>query len=55
MLGKRKDTFLEEASNPGKKVDSCPEEPTPHLQVLLRDKVEKREKDHLLRRGLRGM
>ena len=30
VLGKRKDSFLEEASNPGKKVDSCPEEPTHH-------------------------
>ena len=29
VLGKRKDTFTEEASNPGEKVDSCPKEPTP--------------------------
>ena len=30
VLGKRKDSFLEEASNSEKKVDSCPKEPTHH-------------------------
>lgn len=25
MLGKRKDIFIEEASSPGEKVDSCPQ------------------------------
>ena len=29
VLGKRKDTFIEGASNPGEKVDSCHKEPTP--------------------------
>ena len=29
MLGKRKDTFTGEASNPGEKVDSYLKEPTP--------------------------
>ena len=40
MLGKRKDSFVEEAGSPGEKVDSYPKEPTP--QVLLRDYVGKR-------------
>ena len=30
MLGKKKDSFIEEASNPGEKVDSCPKEPAPN-------------------------
>ena len=30
MLGERKDSFTEEAGNPGEKVDSCPKEPTPN-------------------------
>ena len=29
VLGKRKDSFIEETGNPGEKVDSCPKEPTP--------------------------
>ena len=29
MLGKRKDSFIEEAGNPGEKEDSCPKEPPP--------------------------
>lgn len=33
VLGKRKDTFIEEASNPGEKVDSCPKEPIPPLLI----------------------
>ena len=27
-MSKRKDSFAEEASNPGEKVESCPKEPT---------------------------
>ena len=30
MLDKRKDSFIEEAGDPGEKVDSCPKEPTPN-------------------------
>lgn len=26
-MGKRKDSFIEEASTPGEKMDSCPKEP----------------------------
>ena len=37
MLGKRKDSFVEEAENPGVKVDSCPKEQLPTLQLLLGD------------------
>ena len=29
VLGKRKDSFIEEAHNPGEKVGSCPKELTP--------------------------
>ena len=32
MLGKRKDNFIEGASNPGEEVDSCPKELTSHCQ-----------------------
>ena len=42
MLGKRKDSFIEEASNSGEKVDSCPKEPIIHspgfAQRLYREK-----------------
>lgn len=31
MLGKRKDSFTEEADNPEEKVNSCPRESTPHF------------------------
>ena len=31
MLGKRKDIFIEEASSPGEKVDSCPQTDFPLL------------------------
>ena len=31
MLGKRKDSFIEEADNPEEKVNSCPREPAPHF------------------------
>ena len=30
MLGKRKDSFIEEAGSPGEKTDSCPKGPSPH-------------------------
>ena len=40
----REDSFLEEASNPGEKVDSCPKESNPQTQVLLRDYTEKKTK-----------
>ena len=33
-MGKRKDSFIEEASNPGEKVDSYPKEPTPNTPGL---------------------
>ena len=34
VVGKRQDSFVEEASNPGMKVDSCPKEPTPNSPGL---------------------
>lgn len=41
-MGKRKNTFIDEASNPGEKVDSCPKESTPNFpgfaQRLYREK-----------------
>ena len=32
VLGKRKNSFIEEAGNHWEKVDSSPKEPTPHCQ-----------------------
>ena len=42
MLSERKDSFIEEVSSPGEKVDSCPKNQlsTPH--VLLGDFIGKR-------------
>ena len=30
VLNERKNSFIEKASNPAEKVDSCPKEPTPY-------------------------
>lgn len=35
MLDKRKDRWIEEAGNPGKEVDSCPNEPTPYSPEII--------------------
>ena len=44
MLGKRQDSFIEEAGSPGEKVDSCPKGPTPRsLSLALRFYREKRK------------
>jgi len=54
VLGKRKASFIEEVRNPGENVKSCPKEPTPTCQVLLRDYIGKRRRDYLLGTGLWG-
>ena len=42
MLGKRKDSFIEETGEPGENMDSCPKERTPNFPgfawLLYRDK-----------------
>ena len=35
VLGKRKDRLIEEAGNPGKEVESCPNEPTPYSPKII--------------------
>ena len=46
VLGKRKERFIEDVSNPGKKVHSCPKEPTP--PVLFWDYLGKRRRGYVL-------
>ena len=55
MLGKRKDSFIEEAGNPGEEVDSCPKEQTPDSPGFTQKLYWKRRRGYILRRGLWGM